>query len=98
MRRVVTSLVAFGLLMSAGAGVAFADKDNGTDAFICPVVGEGAINAGRDAHAYLGGGATFLPGNEQAGTHANESALNERGAPAADNRPGADGFTPIWNP
>jgi hypothetical protein len=98
MRRIVSSLIGLGLLMSAGTGMAFADQDNGTDAFICPVVGEGAMNAGREAGPYPGGGATFLPGNEQAGTHANESALNERGGPAADNRPGADGFTPIWNP
>ncbi|MQA00722.1 MAG: hypothetical protein GEU80_15595 [Dehalococcoidia bacterium] len=100
MRKVLAAALGAAAITLAGTGVAFADQDNGNpDAFLCPVVGEGAIGApGREAGPYPGGGATFIPGNNQAGMHANMNALNEIGGPAADNRPGADGFTPIWNP
>ena len=100
MKKVLFSGVAALALLAAGTTVASADQTGDPDAFICPVVGEGVLNnaARTGAGPYPGGGATFTPGKEQAGRHANANALNESGGPSATNRPGADGFTPIWNP
>jgi hypothetical protein len=77
----------------------------GAEPFLCPVMGEGALSApGLDGShkntvgTLPSGDATIRPGNNQAGTHANENALNENGGPSPTNVPGADGFTPIWNP
>ncbi len=86
MNKVGLAVIGVGLLFFAGTGVASADRDNGTDAFLCPIVGEAA-------------GGTFLPGSNQAGPHANEHAINSvgDGTPGPGNVPGADGFTPIWS-
>lgn len=98
MNRVSSAVIGVGMLFAAATGVASADRDNGTDGFLCPVTGEGVLSApGReDAGPYPGGGGTFLPGNSDAGSHANANALS--GPPGPDNRPGAEGFTPLWNP
>ena len=68
-------------------------------------MGQGALNApGLDGShknsvgVLPSGDATIRPGNNQAGQNANENALNENGGPSPTNVPGADGFTPIWNP
>lgn len=100
MNKVGAALIGVGLLFSATTGVASADRDNGdANAFLCPVTGEGVLNApGLEGEAgpYPGGGGTFTPGNSDAGSHANASALS--GPPGPDNRPGEEGFTPLWNP
>ncbi len=99
MKKILFSGLAALTLVGAATGVASADHTGDPNAFICSVVGEGVLNSPKlDANPFPGGGATFLPGNEQAGGHANENGLNENGTPSATNRPGADGFTPIWNP
>jgi hypothetical protein len=72
--------------------------------FLCPVVGDGVLNA--DANNGANGvqaitppaGTSLLPGNNQAGANANPAAYNEFGGPDAGNAPGTPGFTPIWNP
>jgi|SRR5215204_1039572 len=100
-KRQLTAMVAALLLAGAAAagtaGVASADADNGDNAFLCPVVGLGATNG--PAHP-LGdsGRATFLPGQSDAGSHANASAFNAFGGAGPTNLPGRPGFTPIWNP
>ena len=99
-RRIIGSgVIALGLL-AAATGVASADQQGDANAFICPVVEEGVLNSPLGAGPYPGGGATFLPagGNSQGGSHANANGLNGYGTPSATNRPGAVGFTPIWNP
>jgi hypothetical protein len=97
--KLVLSAIGSLALFVSLTGVASADQTGDSNAFICPVAGEGVLNSPKlDAHTLPGGGATFLPGNEQAGGHANVNGLNENGTPSATNKPGADGFTPIWNP
>jgi hypothetical protein len=72
--------------------------------FLCPIVGDGVLNA--DAHNGDNGvaaitppaGTSLLPGNNQAGANANPNAYNAFGGPTAGNTPGSPGFTPIWNP
>lgn len=97
-RVMVASGIAAALFLSA-AGVASADQDNGTDAFLCPIVGDGVIAAPGIDSISPPAGTSILPagGENQAGSHANANALNENGGPEAGNVPGADGFTPIWN-
>lgn len=103
MKRAIAATAIAVALFGGATGFASADQDNGDpNAFLCPVVGHGAANAPGLAGqtATLPGGETTIlnPGNNQAGTHANANALNENGGPAVGNVPGADGFTPIWNP
>lgn len=99
MNKIVSSAAVAATLFLGAAGTAMADQTGDPNAFICPVVGEGVLNSPiASAGPYPGGGATFLPGKEQGGSHANANGLNANGTPSATNRPGADGFTPIWNP
>ncbi|MDA0353222.1 MAG: hypothetical protein O3A10_13550 [Chloroflexi bacterium] len=101
MKRLMAATGIAAALFLSAAGVASADQDNGEGAFLCPVVGQGAANAPGLAGKTLtlpGGETSFLPGKNKAGLHANANALNENGGPAVGNVPGADGFTPIWNP
>ena len=101
------------LFAGGAAAVLFAASAVGVGAapFLCPVMGEGALNApglnGSSANSVgelPSGDATFVPGNNQAGANANENGLNEFGGPGdltpdGDyNVPGTPGFTPIWNP
>jgi hypothetical protein len=99
MKKLVIGSAAGVVLFLAGAtGV-------GAEPFLCPVMGHGALNApGLDGShkntvgTLPSGDATIRPGNNRAGENANENALNENGGPSPTNTPGADGFTPIWNP
>ena len=98
MRRLIALTVAVGTFALGSAGVA------GAQPFLCPIVGDGVLNA--DSHNGDHGvaaitpdaGTSLLPGNNQAGANANESAYNANGGPTAGNTPGTPGFTPIWNP
>lgn len=72
-------------------------------AFLCPVVGDGVLNA--DSHNGDNGvstvtppvGTSFLPGNNQAGDNANPNAYNTLNPsdPAAGPGHNSD-FSPIW--
>ena len=102
-RRIRNLLVVFGLLigmMAASTAVALAD-----DPFLCPVVGDGVLNA--DSHNGDNGveaieppvGTSLLPGNNQAGANANENAYNTQGPSSPDAGPGGNpDFSPIWPP
>ena len=76
----------------------------GAAPFLCPIVGDGVLNA--DANNGSNGvaaitpdaGTSLLPGENQAGANANANAYNSFGGPTAGNTPGTPGFTPIWNP
>jgi hypothetical protein len=105
----VVGLVAGGLV--ATSDLAFADQPEGPATgpqgqFLCPIVGDGVDTAddhnGDNGVSNIGplpgsGGASLLPGNNQAGPHANTSALNPEG-PGTSPGPG-DGnsdWSPIW--
>lgn len=72
-------------------------------AFLCPVVGDGVLNAddnngdhGVDAISPPVG-TSFLPGNNQAGNNANPNAYNIYGPGNPDAGPGHNPFfSPIW--
>lgn len=78
----------------------------GEEAFLCPIVGDGVVNAdshnGDNGVENIGplpgsGGASFLPGNNQAGANSNTTAHNPEG-PGTSPGPG-DGnsdWSPIW--
>lgn len=71
--------------------------------FLCPVVGDGVLNA--DTHNGDNGvsaitppvGTSLLPGNNQAGANANPNAYNTQGPGNPDAGPGGNpDFSPIW--
>lgn len=73
------------------------------DAFLCPVVGDGVLNA--DANNGDNGvstinppvGTSFFPGNNQAGANSNPNAHNTSGPGDPDAGPGGNSdFSPIW--
>ena len=91
-------VVVGGALM--GPGVASASEHN---AFLCPVVGDGVLNA--DAHNGDHGvsainppvGTSFLPGKNKAGANSNPNAHNTSGPGNPDAGPGGNpDFSPIW--
>jgi hypothetical protein len=87
---VAFSAVALGL---GSIGVA------GADPFLCPAVGnETAAQANGKGWGELPNDSyTFIPGNNQAGEHANENALNTLGpseSPGPGN--GNSDWSPIW--
>ena len=100
-RRMRSLIVVFALVfgaMVASTAIAHADEP-----FLCPVVGDGVLNA--DAHNGDNGvsvitppvGTSFLPGNNQAGDNANPSAYNAEGPGNPDAGPGGNpDFSPIW--
>jgi hypothetical protein len=103
MRRLISVLLALSLVvvgMLTTTSVVAADP-----AFLCPVVGDGVLNA--DAHNGDHGvsaitppvGTSLLPGNNQAGAKANWHALNTLG-PGASPGPGNGNrdWSPIWPP
>jgi hypothetical protein len=98
MAAATAALVMAGSALAATVGVASADKVNGDNAFLCPVVGLGTLNGPGDFLGASTTDATFLPGKNQAGGHANDDAFNAFGDASATNTPGTAGFTPIWNP
>jgi hypothetical protein len=99
MRRLLIAGGVAAALFAGATGLASADQDNGADAALCPVVGQGVPFAGE-----IPGGYTFLPngGENGAGQHANANGLNKNGGPGLlesgePSAPGTEGFTPIWN-
>ena len=94
---VILSVVVVGLV--ATSAISFAD-----DPFVCPIVGEGVVNAfdhgagGIDLIAPAAG-PSILPGNEQAGANSNPNAYNDRlpNDPLSGPGDGNSGFTAIWS-
>ena len=93
----VVTVLAIGGVMGTAAVASAAEP------FLCPVVGDGVINA--DAHNGDNGvsainppvGTSFLPGNNQAGANANANAYNSDGPGNPDAGPGHNSdFSPIW--
>jgi hypothetical protein len=73
-------------------------------AFLCPAVGDGVKNAdehngdnGVSTIGPIASGWSFLPGNNQAGAHANDGAWNTDG-PGTSPGPGGGNsdWSPIW--
>ena len=90
-----TALIAVGLI--GGTALVSADP------FLCPIVGAGVLNAaagngdnGLEAITPPAG-TSLLPGNNQAGAHANPSSYNSEGPGNPDAGPGGNpDFSPIW--
>jgi len=103
---VIATLVVGGMVATQGAALAVppapAVGTNGE--FLCPIVGDGVLNA--DSHNGDNGvstiapapGVSLLPGGNQAGTNANSNALNDLPPGDADAGPGGgnSGFGAIW--
>ena len=98
--RKIRVLVALGVLLIAAIGtttIASAD-----DPFLCPVVGDGVLNAdahnGHNGVATIGPdvGTSLLPGNNQAGANANANAYNTQGPVEGAGPGGNPDFSPIW--
>jgi hypothetical protein len=93
-RLLAMSAVTAGLLMGA------ATSASATEAFLCPVVGDGVNHAPGRADAVINPpvGTSFLPGNNRAGEHANPNAWNSDGPGNPDAGPGHgnSSFSPIW--
>jgi hypothetical protein len=92
---VFSAAVAGGVLLAPGVA--------GAAPFLCPIVGDGVVNA--DAHNGDHGvehiepaaGTSLLPGNNQAGANANSQAHNTSNPDNPDAGPGGNSdFSPIW--
>jgi hypothetical protein len=93
--------------LAATQSIALAAPPDGpaTDgAFLCPAVGDGVKNAdehngdnGVSTIGPIASGWSFLPGNNQAGAHANDAAWNTDG-PGTSPGPGGGNsdWSPIW--
>lgn len=94
----VIMLAVFGVIGFGGTILA-----SGHNAFLCPVVGDGVLNA--DSRNGDNGvstieppvGTSLLPGKNKAGMHANPNAWNTEGPGNPDAGPGENpDFSPIW--
>lgn len=102
--RILVIAAAMSAALLGGTVLASADAGNGINgSFLCPIVGDGVLNA--TAHNNDNGvtaitpapGTSLLPGNNMAGTHANAKALNSKGPDQADAGPGGNpDYSPIW--
>jgi hypothetical protein len=108
-RRIFVAVLLVVGALAVMSGTAFADQPEGPATgpqgqFLCPIVGDGVSNA--DAHngangvSDIGplpgsGGASLLPGNNQAGANAVTTALNPEGP---DTSPGPGGGNSDWSP
>ena len=97
--RVLATLALSFAAMAATAGIASAAQPDGpatgpSGQFLCPAVGQGVPHA---TGTLASGQQTFLPGNNQAGAHANANALNTAN-PGTTAGPGAGNsdWSPIW--
>lgn len=102
-RLIVLTLLVAVLVLTAGTAA--------SAAFLCPVVGDGVINAANTHGAEVSGdhgvvvigpdvGTSILPGKEQAGANSNPMAHNPYGPndPNASPPPGNGNYewSPIW--
>ena len=99
---ILVALTALAALMVFGTGSALAAAPAvvgpGDGPFLCPSVGQGVLNHNPGAGGPLPGDRyTFLPGNNQAGAHANVNALNTLPAPESPGPGnGNSDWSPIW--
>jgi hypothetical protein len=98
---IVAGVLAIGFVVSVfTATVASADPGVGPNGeFLCPAVGNAtaAEANGQGWGSLPNENYTFLPGNNQAGNHANSNALNTEGpgqSPGPGN--GNSNWSPIW--
>ncbi len=89
----VLSLVLVGAF--AMSGTILADQNNPDGNFLCPAVGDGVTNAPFDSFPIGSGDQSFIPGNNQAGAHANNNGVNAQGPPDS---PGPGGGNTDWSP
>lgn len=103
MKKRISSLAVVTVLAIGGVMGTAAVASASETAFLCPVVGDGVINA--DAHNGDHGlsaiqppvGTSFLPGKNQAGAHANDNAHNTQNPASETAGPGHNpDFSPIW--
>jgi hypothetical protein len=101
-RGIRRGLVTLGLSLvavAATAGIASAAQPDGpatgpSGQFLCPAVGQGVPHA---TGTLASGQQTFLPGNNQAGAHANANALNtDNPGTTAGPGGGNSDWSPIW--
>jgi hypothetical protein len=96
---IMLAVAVLAALFVFGTSTAFAAAPDvvgpGDGPFLCPSVGQGVLNHRPDAGQLPNGSYTFLPGNNQAGAHANENALNT--LPASQS-PGPGGGNSDWSP
>ena len=94
MRKGIAITLGVAALSLGSAGVA------GASPFLCPVVGQGVTNntdKGPTAVIAPAVGNSLLPGNNQAGDHANPNAYNTLNPDNPAAGPGANpDFSPIW--
>lgn len=106
----VIATVVLGAMVATQAA-AFASPPDGpakgpNGEFLCPAVGDGVANADvqngdngvaliNDGNPIGSGDFSFLPGNNQAGAHANSKALNTENPDAS---PGPGGGNSDWSP
>lgn len=99
--KILIMVAAFSAAMLGGSAIASADEPDGpvepgdADAFLCPVVGDGVSNADAIDSFAIASGTSFLPGNNQAGAHADSSSYSSEG-PGTSDGPGDPDYTPIW--
>lgn len=107
LRRLIV-MSAIVIAFAAMQGVALAGPPDGPvgpddGVFLCPAVGAGVANAyahngenGVSVIGQIGSGAySFLPGNNQAGAHANSESYNVDGP---GDSPGPGGGNSYWSP
>jgi hypothetical protein len=108
-RILVVAAVACAAVLTT-AGIASAAKPDGPATgpqgqFLCPAVGDGVIaaDAANGDHSEVNTGTinsgqqTFLPGNNQAGAHANDNSLNtDNPDTTAGPGGGNSDWSPIW--
>ena len=103
MRKIRLLVIASAMALAIMGGASIASANDTVGAFLCPVVGDGVLNA--DAHNGDNGvsvitppvGTSFLPGNNRAGAKANHNAHNTENPSNEDAGPGGNSdFSPIW--
>jgi hypothetical protein len=105
-RTLAVLVLAVGAVVAVQAGALAAPPPavGANGEFLCPIVGEGVVNA--DSHNGDNGvvaispapGTSLLPGGNQAGANANANALNDLPPSDPDAGPGGgnSGFGAIW--
>ena len=103
MRKIRLLVISSAMALAIMGGASIASADDNSGAFLCPIVGDGVINAA--AHSEGNGltvidppaGTSLLPGKNQAGANANHNAHNALGPGNPDAGPGGNpDFSPIW--
>ena len=98
----VFAVVVAGLVTT---GLATTEVASAADPFVCPIVGDGVVNAAVNHDAVglvqinTAAGTSLLPGNEQAGANSNPNAHNSRlpDDPLSGPGDGNSGFTASWS-